>query len=274
MKISSFIEYIIEMEKVLSNRSATGKTKEYDVIFDEPESAKSPSSGILLRNILRKSEFDYKLKSNINFKEISKSTGKEKKLYKLEISKNNLKFLLDKEKEGELRCEYCNAGPLVVYGFYRAFNKKNGATADHKEPISKGGPIFDYDNLAVCCYWCNTKKDNMTYSDWMKLKDEMIKETLKIDKENYNIELIGIDDDGDYPDDYNPEFDDNDYNDIFHTKLGRVNREKITQEEYDIFERLVSDNIIRSYHEKVSETYIDMVLNNGDFSQLSKCKFE
>jgi 5-methylcytosine-specific restriction endonuclease McrA len=88
-------------------------------------------------------------------------------------------------KEGELRCEYCDKGPLTIYDFTKRkgdpefignkyykfkeeFKKEDGATCDHKNPQGKGGDKFGYDNLAVCCYRCNQNKKSMSYEDWMK----------------------------------------------------------------------------------------------------------
>jgi 5-methylcytosine-specific restriction endonuclease McrA len=97
------------------------------------------------------------------------------------VTMNNLKFLKDMEKKGDLYCAYCNKGPLIIYDInpedesvvnknykYKPFNPIDGATCDHKVPQSKGGDKFNYSNLAVCCNSCNKKKSNMSYDDWMK----------------------------------------------------------------------------------------------------------
>jgi hypothetical protein len=57
---------------------------------------------------------------------------------------------------------------------------KSGATCDHKNPISKGGSKFTYDNLAVCCSTCNTRKGNMSYEEWTHyLKTKELPPTIK-----------------------------------------------------------------------------------------------
>lgn len=35
-----------------------------------------------------------------------------------------------------------------------------GPTVDHIQPISRGGPAYDPDNLALAHRWCNTSKHN------------------------------------------------------------------------------------------------------------------
>ena len=191
MRIKSYIDFINEeLQRVVSDQSGSGRTKSLDTIWDDPVSSKSPSSGILLRQQLKDREFndlrraissdvpDYVIKNMIK--------GGDAKLNKFKVTLNNLQFLKDKAKEGELRCEYCDKGPLVIYDFnpdeltpenidkpgYRfntKFSDEDGATCDHKQPQSKGGDKFDYSNLAVCCRPCNKKKSNMSWEEWKKL---------------------------------------------------------------------------------------------------------
>lgn len=191
-RIKSFAEFITEeLQKITSDASISGKTKYIDWIWDEPSNDQSASAGVLLRNKLKEEEFQDIINtlSDIKFDELpdisKKSFRKERdhnRLEKLKITLNNLRFLKDMKKErGELRCEYCNKGPLIIYDFTESdllgtgkrFNTKfkptNGATCDHKTPISRGGDKFDYDNLAVCCYKCNQRKRNMSYEDWLDL---------------------------------------------------------------------------------------------------------
>jgi 5-methylcytosine-specific restriction endonuclease McrA len=193
MKIKLYKDFLNEeLQKIISGRSDSGKTKYIDTIFSEPSSSKSSSSGILLRKQLRDQEFDDlknilsdEIENSFNKKGKSRSSKEEK----FRITLNNLKFLKDKAKEGELHCEYCGKGPLVIYDFnpenidsikisnpkFRfntKFNEKDGATCDHREPVSKGGDKFDYSNLAVSCYPCNKRKGNITYIEWLKRLNE------------------------------------------------------------------------------------------------------
>ena len=79
MRIKNYIEYITEMERFKSNSSRTGSTKEYDVVFDEPSSAKSPSAGIMLKNLLKKKEFEEELGRSFTLSDLTNATKEEKK---------------------------------------------------------------------------------------------------------------------------------------------------------------------------------------------------
>jgi len=186
MRIFNFEDFIInELQKFVSDRTQSGKTKWIDWIYDDPSSSKSQSASILLK----------KKYLDLEDKEIEDIVGKKPdwvkrrlkinptKYNKLLVTLNNLKFLKDKLEEGPLYCEYCNKGPLVIYDFDESslekgldnpnmrfntkFNPVDGATCDHKIPQSKGGNKFDYSNLSVSCYRCNRKKGNMNYEDWI-----------------------------------------------------------------------------------------------------------
>jgi hypothetical protein len=180
---------ILEL-KVLSKSSNSGSTKEFDIILDEPFNNKSLSSNVLLRKRLSEEELSEEGMPP-GLKQIILKAYK--KNPKLAISINNLKFLKDTLEEKKiLKCEYCNKGPLVIYDTffvknfdtdyikYGSFRSKNGATCDHKNPISKGGSKFTYDNLAVCCSTCNTRKGNMSYEEWTHyLKTKELPPTIK-----------------------------------------------------------------------------------------------
>lgn len=177
-KIFCFLDFINEFRKIRVDGSNTGRTKILHNILDEPKDPRSYSSSVLLRDFLRKQEISDVTSSDEVFNKLSRKERFRimglKKADRIKLSLSNLKFLMNKEKEGPLYCEYCNKGPLVVYGFNpynkkgskSAFNKENGATCDHKIPRSKGGDPFDYDNLAVCCHGCNQKKSNMSWENW------------------------------------------------------------------------------------------------------------
>ncbi len=180
-KILLFNDFINEeLYKVLTDRSGSGKTRVTDTILDDPFSAKSTGSGVLLRKQL----------SDVEMLDTIKSTESgNHKNDKLSIVINNLKFLKhQKSILGDLYCEYCNRGPLKVYEFdysritnpinnrkYKnirfnnKFSRKDGATADHRNPISNGGDLYDYSNLAVCCAYCNQRKGNMSYDSWINI---------------------------------------------------------------------------------------------------------
>ncbi len=181
-----------ELRKIVSDSSSTGRTKSIDWVYnDDTDNPKSSGSGVLLRQDLKDREFQdlvnifgkdtppYVIKNLIN------GSRNSKRMSKFIVTMNNLQFLKDKQKElGELYCEYCNKGPLVIYDinpldvtpeninnpnyrFNSKFSAVDGATADHKTAQSRGGNKLDYSNLAVCCSSCNKSKGNMSYEDWM-----------------------------------------------------------------------------------------------------------
>lgn len=186
--ILSFIDFINEKFKTVKfNGSSTGRTKLIHRVLDEPTDSKSYSSGVLLRDYLRGQELSDLLSTDM-FNTLSpKQKGRikaMKSVNKIKQSLNNLKFLQEREKElGKLICEYCGKGPLIIYAFdptrprkgFAKFNSSNGATCDHKTPLSKGGDPFDFNNLAVSCFSCNQKKGDMNWDDWKnRLKSKNI----------------------------------------------------------------------------------------------------
>lgn len=186
MKIKRFYEF-----HKFVDTSRSGSTSFITTIHNDPISARSQSAGVLLKRDLEDKEFqemihrinapEWVIKSVIK----NPNSAKSKRILQYQVTLNNLQFLKDKKKElGELKCEYCGKGPLVIYDInpqeitqemiedpsYRYnenFNPKDGATCDHRVPQSLGGDKFDYNNLAVCCYRCNQRKGNMSYEDWM-----------------------------------------------------------------------------------------------------------
>ena len=186
--ILSFLEFHKFVDK-----SRSGGTSHITTIWDDPISAKSHSAGFLLKKDLEQEEFqemiqrinapDWVIKGLIK----NPNTPRAKRMLQYQVTLNNLQFLKDMKKEnGELRCEYCNKGPLVIYDinpneitqemiedpnyrYNQKFNTKDGATCDHKIPQSRGGDKFNYDNLAVSCYQCSQRKGNRSYEDWMDI---------------------------------------------------------------------------------------------------------
>lgn len=186
--IKSYIEFINEL-KITTRTSGSGSTKEIENILDEPTTNKSLSAGLMLRNKLRGEESSQFYNFPIeNIKKPILNTYRDKP-EALKLLINNLEFLKDELKnKGELRCEYCNKGPLVIYDTFhikvdqseyikqRDFVRGDGATCDHKNPRSKGGDRYDKNNLAVCCFRCNRLKGDKSYEDWMyQIKNHIIK---------------------------------------------------------------------------------------------------
>lgn len=183
-KILKFIDFVNELQTFVSDRSSTNRTKWIQSIHDEPTTNKSAASSILLKKKYTELE-DKELIDTLNIPKwaLYKIKKNPQKYTKLKITLNNLQFLKDQLKKGPLYCQYCNKGPLIIYDitnnnlkqaidnpnvrFNSKFNPKDGATCDHKQPQSKGGDKFNYNNLAVSCYRCNRKKSNMNYEDWI-----------------------------------------------------------------------------------------------------------
>ena len=201
MKVKSYIEYITELRNVTTDISKSGHTRIMDVVYDDPSKAKSPSSGVLLKDELRKREFEYLIKNikNNGVRRILQKHAGNPKAERLAVTLNNTQFLKDRQQEsGPLMCEYCPRGPLRIYdisGNGPKFNPKDGATVDHKIPQSKGGDRYSYSNLAVCCYKCNQAKGNMSYEDWMSKIGKPVLESVKIEREDIDNMLIDIKDD-------------------------------------------------------------------------------
>lgn len=194
--IKKYSEFINEL--VITNHK-NKLSRQIDTILDQPSSNKSLSSSILLRKKLRNEEDLITYGIPVGLKKSLRNPYKKYKK-KLDISINNINYLKSKLKEkGELRCEYCNFGPLIIYDTFfdreenenqfikhTHFRSKDGATCDHKNPIFKGGDKFSIDNLAVCCSKCNTKKGSMEYEKWI----EYIKtDDFKSLRSNTNIDI-------------------------------------------------------------------------------------
>ena len=183
--LHNFLDFINEVHKVTTDKSASGRTRYTDTIHDDmPKSPKSYSSSVLLKDDLAQRQFQDLLKTlTPQLRRMLQNKRFFGDIDRMAVTINNMQFLKDmKAKRGELRCEYCNAGPLIIYDFRRdltaedfdnpstrlsKFSKANGATCDHKQPQSRGGSKLDYKNLAVCCYKCNSEKGNMDYDEWM-----------------------------------------------------------------------------------------------------------
>lgn len=154
-------------------------------ILDIPTNQKSRSSMVLLNKDLKDNELYSIFGFDVSNIKRSILYYYQNKVSTLHMLLNNLNFLKSKLKEnGSLTCEYCKKNNLVIYDTftskraqvqntspfikYERFSKKDGATCDHRNPRSKGGSVYDLDNLAVCCYKCNIVKNNMLYKDWLE----------------------------------------------------------------------------------------------------------
>ena len=140
-------------------------------------SIKSYASLLLLQNELRNSDQD-------DVKNYWKT--------RILFSRTFLHKILDKEKD--LVCTYCGKRHLVIEEENMFVKNHLKATIDHVLPISKGGSVYDTDNVVVACGTCNSRKDNMTLGKFLD-KFKTIKPNMKIlqpflDKENRKINTL------------------------------------------------------------------------------------
>ncbi len=165
MKIYKFNEMFVK-----TGKSESGKHNYYDVIYTEPSSPKSPSNRLLLKKDLREREDPIK-KFNKKINKKDKKVKAKKVNNRYQVAVNNQKFLQKTlDEKGELICAYCGKGPLKIYDFTKGikFNDEDGATCDHRTPISKGGDVWSFSNMEVACLQCNHKKGSMDYDEWIK----------------------------------------------------------------------------------------------------------
>jgi 5-methylcytosine-specific restriction endonuclease McrA len=75
-------------------------------------------------------------------------------------------FRLRVLRASTMTCEYCGKSGLteeLVPG--KGFNMLS--TIDHVTPVSKGGAVYDPENLKVACFPCNKSKADLTLNEWM-----------------------------------------------------------------------------------------------------------
>ena len=200
-KFELFLEKVI-----LSKTSNSGSTKQNDTILDKPSNNQSLSSLLLLNNKLKKEEYsqlikDLELRVSKKFvRTLLNSDYSEGHIERVILSLNNSQFIVDKQKIGDLICEYCGKTPLLKNKINlldimklkmpMRINPNSIATCDHKEPKSKGGSIYDYSNLAVCCHRCNGIKGDMSYDDWKYLMEVANKLIIDLDLNKNNFDII------------------------------------------------------------------------------------
>lgn len=86
---------------------------------------------------------------------------------------NRIKFsrnFLSKELriKGVLKCTYCTGTNLIVqYDSSKYISPTKKATIDHVIPLSKGGKMYDTNNLVIACERCNSKKGNMGFEEFL-----------------------------------------------------------------------------------------------------------
>ncbi len=77
-------------------------------------------------------------------------------------------FDLLKKAGADLTCRYCHKEHLKA----KTNDKEHLATLDHIVPVSKGGKIYDPNNLAVVCYSCNMRKQDSSEEEFLLRLDK------------------------------------------------------------------------------------------------------
>ena len=139
----------------LVRKSSSGSTKEVDLIFPEINNPKSLASAILLRKQLFEQDIEFMSKMDLINKRIN-------------FSREYLEGVLN--ERGTIKCTYCSKQDLIIEYDGMKVNNNVKATIDHIVPISKGGGVFDIENVTPCCGTCNTKKGNKTLEEFLKFK--------------------------------------------------------------------------------------------------------
>ena len=106
-------------------------------------------------------------------------------------------FLTKELKEkGKLKCSYCPRTDLVIgnrINFSDNNRIENLATIDHVIPLSKGGEMYNTDNMVVSCRCCNRAKGNTNPEDFKIINKSRIWKTNK--EFSFSIEFINKDGD-------------------------------------------------------------------------------
>lgn len=139
------------------NKSSSGSTIFMNSIFMEPSSSKCFSSLLLLTNWYKELDPD----------EIEK---RERRFRLIALSRDFLSSVL--EKDGHLKCTYCSKDNLQIEFEGMKVQKNIMATTDHIVAISKGGAIYDYENLCVACFYCNSKKGDKDLQTFLNKRNE------------------------------------------------------------------------------------------------------
>jgi hypothetical protein len=85
-------------------------------------------------------------------------------------------FLRRKRKEhgGHWVCHYCGKKIYKIQVRNKLYqdNRNELITVDHKVPKDKCDDITDSKNFIECCNKCNIEKDNTSYDEFIKMKNE------------------------------------------------------------------------------------------------------
>ena len=138
----------------IERKSNSGSTRRVELIYFEPTDAKSYASYVLLKNYYWQNDAD----------NIETYTNRMKLIG---FSRNYLTQV--KNTQGSITCTYCNKPNLVIEYEGMKVPNRIKATIDHIVPKSKGGAVFDYNNITPCCGTCNNKKGSMSVEEFLKI---------------------------------------------------------------------------------------------------------
>ena len=131
----------------IKEKSKTGSTIIQELIYFEVTNPKTLAARVMLNNYLKEQDEDFFNK----YRETAK---------RIQFSRNYLTNVL--QQQGSLKCSYCPKDNLIIELEGMRVPRRKIATIDHVVPISKGGAIYDVDNIVVACGICNGRKSNMS----------------------------------------------------------------------------------------------------------------
>jgi hypothetical protein len=153
------------MKQVIAYRRPSANNengKMRNVILCEPTSSHSFASLIMLADYYRWLEvYHYSTLYNVDITNPTFNNCGSYQLLKCIRQAFNRKFL----EKSALTCEYCNKKVFIAEGKSK---RDDTATVDHRNPLHNECDWFDKTNLVVCCYKCNGKKGNMSYTEWLQ----------------------------------------------------------------------------------------------------------
>lgn len=137
-------------------KSNSGSTRIVDTVYFTVNDTKSLASAVLLKNYYWERDED-------NVKSI------ENRMRMIGFSRTYLNKV--KAETGDLCCAYCPKTGLIIEEDKMKVPNHIKATIDHIVPISKGGGLFDYENLTVACGKCNSSKGSLSVEEFTKRKN-------------------------------------------------------------------------------------------------------
>jgi 5-methylcytosine-specific restriction endonuclease McrA len=145
------------MFQITTYKSSSGSSKHTHTVHFEIYSPKTYASSVLLRDYLRENDEDYLQEIEMREKRIN-------------FSREYLTGIL--LKDGVLSCSYCPSTNLIIELEGMKVPNKIKATIDHVTALSKGGAMFNLNNIVVSCGTCNTNKANLDLEDFLDKQNQ------------------------------------------------------------------------------------------------------